>query len=462
MSLSLDALARFKETGEEDALFEAFRNATAALSRCNRADPSYPVELSALVDVMFVYFGHMGHFAVLDCAVEMTRRAHSYGVTTPDGGPWRVRHPEWPGGHFTRRIDDSAWILRHPDGRVSYVSKDWDAWNGDGWPMGWDVRRPDDVVVHLEEEQWGDDWHLMPKSESGALTGFATIGDSKFVYAANTSGLRLEPLDNGEPIEIAARDVKVVRVTPVDESAALAMFASGMEADDVFQSATFRGSAAFRDAADAGSVLGARVFGAEESLPWGAPLSDREVQLLAHLTPEETLAFECLFGLFWKAVADEEGESREEEDNLLRLLLDGSAGDSQEMLSPQWHATRRSSPELARAILSHDKRALGRVLVEGGGFVEKAVDVDIHCAAFIGRATDDTGRGDRVANCRGLLFEAINLGVRTLHANEAFAAPSAYAAKRAKLRQIVGFLAQIVSESPVSLSEEDINAVVPE
>jgi hypothetical protein len=151
-------LDRYRETQDPDDLFAAFGSATDALAATAQECPEYVSRVRMLADVMFVYFDLTGGFSVIDCAVEMRRREIAFTGRDDSAGAWAIRHPDWDGGTFSRALRDDAWTLHHPDGRRSQVWKDWTAWNGEGWPMGWQVRRPDSVVIELPEEQWGDSW----------------------------------------------------------------------------------------------------------------------------------------------------------------------------------------------------------------------------------------------------------------------------------------------------------------
>jgi hypothetical protein len=157
---ALAHLGQYRTTRDEHDLFAAFGAAKDGLSSTDRDHPEYVTRLRTLVVVMFDYFQLTGGFSVLDCAVEMSRRHMTLTGRAPGSETWQISHPTWGGGTFGRGIDETAWRLHHPDGRESRVWKDWTNWDGVGWPMGWNVRRPDGVVIQLDEDQWGDDWHL--------------------------------------------------------------------------------------------------------------------------------------------------------------------------------------------------------------------------------------------------------------------------------------------------------------
>ena len=155
-------LARYVETQEPEDLFAAFGSAKDALSSTPPESAEYAARLRTLADLMFVYFDLTGGFSVIDCAVEMRRRELAITGADGAGDAWALKHPDWEGGTFGRALADSAWVLHHPDGRRSEIWKDWTSWNGEGWPMGWRVLRPDGVTIELEEDQWGDSWQLDP------------------------------------------------------------------------------------------------------------------------------------------------------------------------------------------------------------------------------------------------------------------------------------------------------------
>jgi len=155
-------LDRYLGTREPGDLFAAFGSAKTALAATPPESHAYVERVRTLADVMFAYFDLTGGFSVIDCAIEMRRREALLTEAVDSGAMWALQHPSWRGGTFSRAVTDDDWTLHHPDGRRSQIRKDWSSWCGEGWPMGWQVRRPDGVMVELEEEQWGDSWQLDP------------------------------------------------------------------------------------------------------------------------------------------------------------------------------------------------------------------------------------------------------------------------------------------------------------
>ncbi len=161
------AMRAHRLTGEDKHLLAAFRLAKERVVECERDDPDYQERFTVLVDVLFSYFDSMGHFAVIDAAVEMLARWRNGVVPVPPVIPnsrsWHLIHSDPSPGVFTRGISDEGWRLSHHDGRTSLVrSKNWEDWlTGGEWPMGWDVIHPNGHLLKLEEAQFGDDWTIV-------------------------------------------------------------------------------------------------------------------------------------------------------------------------------------------------------------------------------------------------------------------------------------------------------------
>ena len=225
-------LARYLETQEPNDLFAAFGAAKDALSSTpQRTD--YIAHVSTLADVMFAYFDLTGGFSVIDCAVEMRRRDAALTGGESSGETWALRHPSWQGGTFSRALSDPVWTLHHPDGRRSQIWKDWTAWNGEGWPMGWQVRRPDGVTIELGEDQWGDSWQLDPAGQQPdadepaelppveALLGRAAMLRDEFLQTGDAGALE-ESLRVARAAVERAQDAGPLRQVALDTAAASA------------------------------------------------------------------------------------------------------------------------------------------------------------------------------------------------------------------------------------------------
>lgn len=289
----LACLKEYKTSGDEHALDYAFSASKAVLARTPPEDVLYAPALSVTSQSFFSLFQLAGNFAALDGALTVMGRLSRLPEGPSYGLPARisVRNDQWADTIVTRAITDERWTILHPDGRTSYLQKDWSRWAGEGWPMGWEIERPDGVKIPFDENHFGDGWTVadmamehddstpMQDAATAAqdvqeeLTGFATIGQTRYSYTATPDGFEYEATEAprqklfGRKTDtggcVSADQVAVLRVMPMDEHQAFVMFAGGMEAEDVFLSMSFWGEDATERAAEVGFMLGARVLKGE-------------------------------------------------------------------------------------------------------------------------------------------------------------------------------------------------------
>lgn len=270
-------LAEYKETNDSGLLLAAFSAAQNALSQTSSADPSYPQRLSSAAQAFYTLFEFAGNFAALDGAAELLGRLRK----TPTGQElslpvrFAVQHEEWGDTFVVRDVGDASWSILHPDGRVSYLQKDWSQWTGEGWPMGWTIETPDQQTLSFDEGHFGDGWRIVDTQlsseldsandpeEPQQLEGFVTIGQARYSFTATAAGFSYQPGDGGAHTTVPASRITVVRVMPMGDNQTFVMFADGDDSDNVFLSMSFWGDNSLDRAANVGFLLGARVLKAE-------------------------------------------------------------------------------------------------------------------------------------------------------------------------------------------------------
>lgn len=176
------------------------------------------------------------------------------------------------------------------------------------------------------------------------------------------------------------------------------------------------------------------------------------------MTSDEVFAAECLFGLMYRAAAEADGKVDDKEFAVFEELLDGRAADSQ-MLPPRAHVELGSVSDLARQVLNADKRRFDAHLASGGDY-KAAADIEIHLQAFVDRATGPEDWQQRVANARGLIFEALFFGIRTALASGGRFGSKVSREESAQLIQLSINLKELLSETSLGLTHDDMTTVL--
>jgi hypothetical protein len=184
------------------------------------------------------------------------------------------------------------------------------------------------------------------------------------------------------------------------------------------------------------------------------------VVLVELLTADERLACECLFGLAYKAVAEADGHVDEKEFTVFEGLLQGAAADdAREMLPLREHAGRGSLPDLARELLASDKGAFAQHVAATGSFAP-GTDIENHLQAFVDRATGPEDYERRVANARGVIFEAIFFGMRTGWASGGLLGSKISRDESAQLMHLSIALEQMLGGTALGITAEDMVGVL--
>jgi hypothetical protein len=159
----LALVAEYKATGEHEVVMDAFSAATDAIRDTPPGDPAYPECLNAASQGFFTLFQAYGGFEAIDGAMEIIRRLRETDVGASMNLPARValRNEQWGDTFVVRETTDLYWSILHPDGRISYLAKDWSAWVGAGWPMGFKIETPDGQVREFPEDHFGDGWQMV-------------------------------------------------------------------------------------------------------------------------------------------------------------------------------------------------------------------------------------------------------------------------------------------------------------
>jgi hypothetical protein len=158
----LAGIAQYKSTGDLAFAIDAFSKSTSALALTEAGQAEYIRALEAASQAFFTLFQATGEFAVIDGAAELLRRMADEDVDmSKRPARFTVQHDQWGETLVSRQIQDEWWYIFHEDGRVSYLSKKWSGWNGEGWPMGFSIQTPEGTIREFEEDHFGDGWRIV-------------------------------------------------------------------------------------------------------------------------------------------------------------------------------------------------------------------------------------------------------------------------------------------------------------